>query len=480
MERIYYSKSNSNQSYYPTTTLNYVTTSLEVTKPTKIIANSIANNDFNAENLDQIYATYPLFFQNSTTINIPQNIKRHIERKIPKSYLNKLDKNKKYAVEKCLLFISNLTSTIFFDDKWKSLSSKILDEQFKKGKDNTFNYTCIVEALQYKSNTTDSIIQTKKNKLGNDTYQEGITCKSYSFTDTFYNNNLVKYTITNPEIIAKRNKFIYGQIAKATDNIIATNLLKLYPRIDLPTESELKAEANRLIKENYRTKKGKLLTKLNNHSKNYFKDASQRSFVEENIKAFKFYTDISFMIPTIGDSKSGGRVVDSFTLMPSWIRKLIKIDGEPIVEADYKALHPNIAMSIYGGSKKYLTHDFVANESNIPKNEVKLEHLSFFNKSVRDMKFSKIYNYYQSSEPEMLKTIEQEKWNSDKKHKITSMRMFAKEVEIMTECIRRLNAIGIYVGYVYDALFCKKSDKEIVKKIMNEVVVELGVYTIAD
>jgi hypothetical protein len=223
MKKLYYSSSY--QSYYHPTTLNYVTRSLEVTKPTKIVANTIANNDFNAENLYQVYDTYPLFFQNATTISIPQNIKRHIEREIPKRFLNIIDKNKKYAVENCLLFISNLTSTIFFEDKWKSLSSKILAEQFKKGKDNTFNYTYIVEALKYKSNTTDSIIQTKKNKLGNDTYQEGITCKSYSFTDTFYSNNLVKYTITNPEIIAKRNKFIYSQIARATDNVIATNCM---------------------------------------------------------------------------------------------------------------------------------------------------------------------------------------------------------------------------------------------------------------
>ena len=78
------------------------------------------------------------------------------------------------------------------------------------------------------------------------------------------------------------------------------------------------------------------------------------------------------------------------------------------------------------------------------------------------MKSSKIYNYYQSSEPEMLKTIEQEKWNSDKIHKITSMRMFTKEVEIMTECIRRLNAIGIYVGYVYDGCFVGKFDENFI------------------
>lgn len=478
MKKLYYSISN--QSYYHLTTLNYVTTSLEVTKPSKIVANTIAHNAFNAENVDQFYDTYPLFFQNATTISIPQNIKRHIERKVPKRFLNKIDNNKKLAVEKCLLFISNLTSTIFFEDRWKPLSSKILAEQFKKGNDNTFNYTHVVDALKYKSDSTDSIILTKKNKLGNDTYQEGITCKSYSFTDTFYSNNLVKYTITNPEIIAKRNKFIYSQIARATDNIIATNLLKLYPRIELPTDNELKVEANRLIREKHRNKKGKILTKLNNHSKDYFKDAAQRSFVEENTKAFKFYTDISYMIPSIGDAKSGGRVVDSFTLMPSWIRNLVTIDGEPIVLIDYKALHPNIAMAIYGGSKKFLTHQQVAEESGIDLKEVKIQHLSFFNKRVGNMKKSPLYNYYKESDPLLLKKIEDEKRTSEFKHRITSMKMFAKEVEIMTECIRRLNGIGIYVGYVYDALFCKESERETVQKIMNEVSIELGVNTIAD
>lgn len=478
MEESHYSSSY--QSYYYPSTLNYVTEGLNDKKSPETPVNTVANSDIYTENFDQISATYPLFFQSSTTINIPQNIKRHIERKIPKRYLDKIDKNKKYAVEKCLLFCSNLTSTIFFDDKWKSLSSEILNEQFKKGKDNTFKYTHVVDALKYKSDITDPIIQIKKNKLGNDTYQEGITCKSYSFTDIFYNNKLFKYTITNPEIITKRNNFIYGQIAKATENIIATNLLKLYPRIDLPSESELKAEANRLIKENHKTKKGKILTKLNNHSKDYFKDASHRSFVEENIKAFKFYTDISYMIPSIGDSKSGGRVVDSFVLMPSWIRNLITIDGEQVVLVDFKALHPNIAMSLYQGSKRYLTHQKVAEESGIDLKDVKIQHLSFFNKEIRDMKKSRLYNYYKKSEPLFLQKIEDEKTNSEFKHKITSMRMFAKEVEIMTECIKQLNSKDIYVGYVYDALFCKESEGEIVKEIMNNVAKELGVYTIAE
>ena len=186
------------------------------------------------------------------------------------------------------------------------------------------------------------------------------------------------------------------------------------------------------------------------------------------------------MIPIIGNYKSGGRVFDSFSLMPSWIRKSVKIDNEPIVEVDFKALHPNIAMSIYGGSKKFLTHQQVAEESGIAIKRVKIQHLSFFNETLMGMKWSPLYKYYQKTEPLLLKNIEYEKKSSEYNYRITSMRMFAKEVEIMTECIRRLNEIGIYVGYIYDALFCKESEREIVKKIMNEVVVELGVYTIAD
>jgi hypothetical protein len=59
------------------------------------------------------------------------------------------------------------------------------------------------------------------------------------------------------------------------------------------------------------------------------------------------------------------------------------------------------------------------------------------------------------------------------------MKMFALEVQIMTEIISRLNKIGIYVIYVYDALCCKKSDSNKVQKIMNEVVLEFGVHTTA-
>lgn len=96
------------------------------------------------------------------------------------------------------------------------------------------------------------------------------------------------------------------------------------------------------------------------------------------------------------------------------------------------------------------------------------------------MKRSPLYEYYNSTESLMNQAIIQEKQTSLNRHKITSMLMFEKEVEIMTECIIRLNSKGIYVGYVYDALFCKQSDMEEVKNIMDKVILEFDVYTIAN
>jgi hypothetical protein len=79
----------------------------------------------------------------------------------------------------------------------------------------------------------------------------------------------------------------------------------------------------------------------------------------------------------------------------------------------------------------------------------------------------------------MIRAIEKEKISSEFKYRITSRKLFKKEVEIMTEVIIRLNAQGIYIGYIYDALICHPKDAQIVAQVMNEVVLELGVKTIA-
>jgi hypothetical protein len=157
----------------------------------------------------------------------------------------------------------------------------------------------------------------------------------------------------------------------------------------------------------------------------------------------------------------------------------VKINGEPMVECDYSCLHPNIAISIYGGSDGYLTHENVGNSLGLPKATIKTEHLSFFNKRVRGMKRSPLYDHYQQYEPLMLRNIVEEKQNNFYKHKITSRKLFSKEVEIMTAVVRQLNTEGIYVGYVYDALLCHPNHAGRVTEIMNAVAVDYGIMTTA-
>lgn len=479
---IYYSNPTNSQYQYSVSksqySLIYVTDNKTVKEVDKTSVKSRVIQEFKLENPIEFYDTFAPFFKNIDILLIPKKAKRHLERNVPKSLLRKIHKDINTAIELCLIILSNLSWTVFAESEWKNLSSTIMDAQTRKGNDNTRIYSRVLDVLKYSTNTTQGIIQVKTNDSGGETYQQGVACKSYRLTNSYFESGLTQYVIKNKELVTRRKEFCKELLTKAHENAIANNLLCLYSRIQLSSHDELKEEARKLIKRNYITKKGKKLIFQNKHLK--LKNNENLSYVEDHIKQFDYLTQLGLMIPIIGDDKSGGRVVDSFTLMPSWIRQLVKIDGESIVEVDFKALHPNIAISIYGGSKKYITHQQIAQEINLDVREVKMHHLSYFNKEVWDMKRSPLYEYYNSTESLMNQAIIQEKQTSLNRHKITSMRMFEKEVEIMTECIRRLNSKGIYVGYVYDALFCKKSDMQEVKNIMDKVILEFDVYTIAN
>jgi hypothetical protein len=88
---------------------------------------------------------------------------------------------------------------------------------------------------------------------------------------------------------------------------------------------------------------------------------------------------------------------------------------------------------------------------------------------------SPLFAFYSKHEADMLSRI----YNDKKEHgyKITSAKMFGVEVAIMTDVIKHLNAIGINVLYVYDALLCEEKDKAIVVEAMNRIILEHGVYT---
>ena len=457
-------------------TINYVTDTAAKHNYSQIpyfISDTTGFIDFNeGEN----NVTLPIFFGDSSIIQFPKGIKRDI-RRIPKRVLKTIDSNIEMAIEKCFLFVSSLTSTVYkeYNDYWKGLSSTILHQQFKKGNDNTRIYRYIIEALTNSTSSRLPIIEVKQNDLGNDSYQVGNYSKQYRFHPNRVNQALVTYYLKFEENIKRLRKHHLRQLSKASKNIIGRNLIAVYESIELPTTEEILKQADDLIRIKHRSKKGKLLTKLNKKSKSYYSNPESRSFVEENINQFEYYTKRGFRVPTIGDYKSGGRVVDSFNLMSSWIRQMIKIENEPILELDFKALHPNIAKSLYDGTNHQITHEIVSMSLKTPLKKVKIEHLSFFNKRIDDMKKSPLFQYYYTKERVMLENI-----ISDKKqygYKITSQRLFKKEVEIMSSIIEQLNRLDIYVLYVYDALYCKESDKAIVSDIMNNTIIEHKVNT---
>lgn len=426
------------------------------------------------------YSRLPLFFGNPGVIKVPTKVQTILERYTPVELLKQIHPDTQTAIEMCLLFLTNLNSTYFEwleDEKkegWKELKATTLKKQLNF---EFSTYKRVIEALMYK--TKQGAI------LERDSYYiTGLKCYNYRLATGYFAKGLVTYHLKTAFVKQLIMRRYYKLLQEGSTNAICRNLLGIYGDVTLPTKEEILKEGKRLVKLGYKTKKGKKLTLLNKHPITYFKDAKERSFVERDIKKYEYLVlQNGLMIPTVGDERSGGRIVDSFTLMPSWIRNLVKVNGQPIVEADYSALHPNIAANLYGGKTEFITHAKVAEESGIEIKEVKLEHLSFFNKTWNQMKESPLYNYYWSKEPVMMSAIMTDKFNNylneNEKHKITSRKMFKKEVEIMNEVVTKLNSENIHVGYIYDALFCTAQQVDKVKEVMNQVVINHGVKTVA-
>lgn len=426
------------------------------------------------ESLEELEsAQIPTFFSSPNTLHIPNKVEVLLRRNL-NTKLKEIHPDIEVAKELCLIFIANLSNTFLLarnatsdpiKQGWKRLHSNLLRQQVSPNWDPT--YRKIIDLFLVGTKRHGAVIECDNEKvIGSKAY-------SYRLTERYFGKGVMTYELRTEYALRLRRKSYYQAIAKANNNVIAKNLINLYGHIDLPTEGQIIARATELIKEGYK-RKGKKLTFLNKRSKDKI-DTTKYSIVEDCIAIFKHLTQDGYMIPSPSYQKAGGRVVDSFTLMPSWIRAMCTIDGLPIMECDYKCLHPNTIMAIYGGDSKFLTHEQIAQALKVKKDQVKIEHLSFFNKHPKQMEKSILFKYYVNSEPEMMERLLDDKLTN--KHKITTRKLFTLEVDIMTEVIKRLNQMDIYVGYIYDALFCTPKDHQTVKEIMELVIIEFGVYT---
>lgn len=417
----------------------------------------------------------PEFFQKTDKIFIPNKTHKSINF-IEDKYLLDIHSNIKIAKELCLLFLSYMTRTMLDIDEYSNginLSSKLLANLLRspKSKQHTLDtkvYQAIIKALEIGTKDKGAFI------IVNKSYVPGEYSRKYNLTDN-YKSGIQIYSIKTKWVkdIVCRNTMVSW--IKANTNLIAKNMIMFYTQLDLPTKAELLIKGKQLCNENYTTKKGKKLTMLYRKDKSYWKDSDNRSFVENDIDMFEYYTSLGFMIPVIGNENCP-RVYDSISLLPSWIRNEIKCFNEKIFEVDYKCLHPNLIMNLYNEPIKYLTHEIVANELELDIKKVKTMHLSFFNMEIKHLTRSPLMKYY--SMTLMEKIINDKKIH--KTHKITSKYLFDLEVQIMTKVIKKLNKLNIYVGYIYDALITTLDNIEIVKRIMDETVLEFKVFTTAD
>jgi hypothetical protein len=449
-----------------------------VVKPTNTGGNEVDDDCLKKQNSTLVATTH---LKNQNVIMIPP-VETMVKRNLSTVYLKKIHggkntkKNRLVAVELCLLFLSQLESanrSIINETEpegWKSLRAEYLRQLLYLEPQTYINVQDALTEFYYKDN--GPILEKGNYRIGSYSYR-------YRLTDNFRNKKYKAYMLQTDVVKKLFKKSCERKLKKAKDNIICTNLIEFYKTVKLPTKIEINTEANQLISDGYSDKKGRRLMWRNKRSKERLANISNVCYVEDAIEVFENLTFNGLMIPKPGNAKSGGRVVDSFTLMPSWIRRLIKINGKPMSEADYCCLHPNLAIMLYGGNSIHLTHEKLAVDIGIDKKFVKIEHLSFFNKKVSQMEKSSLWHYYKKYEPDMLKSIISEKMDSQFKHKITSRLLFAKEVEIMTEVIRRLNEEGIFVGYIYDALFFDPENSEKIVSIMNDVAYDFKVFTIA-
>lgn len=436
------------------------------------------SDDITLDSIIDINDTLPQFFINKDLIKIPNKIERDLQRLTPPELLKAIHQNKQVAIEMCLIFTTQLTSTYFEikdgsnPEGWKSLHAAYLRELMS------------INPMAYKN-----VIKALCHPLGNgpilecdEVYIIGQKNHYYRFGKRYVAKGIKSHIIKTKEAKKVLNKHYFRTLTNSIQNPICQNLISAYADLTLPTIAEIEMEAKRLIAQGFRNKKGKKLRFKNKRPISYYKDVGGTSFVEDSIEIFEYLTDNGLMIPVQGGPNSGGRVVDSFTLMPSWIRNLVRYKGERLIECDYSCLHPNIAVSLYGGNQHYLTHNELALELDIDISDVKVEHLSFFNKQIWQMKESPLFEFYQKREPLMLDAIIKEKQfnqipKSDGKHKITSRRLFEAEVRIMTEVIRELNSKRIHVLYVYDALLSHPKDANVVTDTMNRIALKNGVKT---
>lgn len=408
--------------------------------------------------------------------------------------LTSINSNIEVARELCYVMANNLNDTFFKASQadatadqingWKRLKASILMNQLSERNDS--KYLQVFNFLQ-------SIGVVERHEQ----YIIGEKSMSYRFCFEYFTHKMAIVSLKTKKVIDLASKSFLNAFARSAKNLIERETLRTMASSYFYTSEDLLVIGKKIAKKGYITKKGKKLTFLGKNLKSSYKNFDEnRVSVEDGVERYKILFETNGIFMPFASENAGGRVATCFNLLPAWIREVIQIDGLDKKDLDYTCLHPNLANNMYGGTGAHVSHDVVVEAlypSSTPeeklqkRQEVKIEHLSFFNRPLKSgmyegrwipgMQSSILFNYYMEKEPKMMENIIKDKEKNGYKH--TAIQLFEVETAIMTEVIKRVNSFNsdIRMVYVYDAIEVQEQHAESVKKIMNEVVKKAGINT---
>lgn len=410
----------------------------------------------------------PLVERECDIIKIPSKVEAKLKY-ITKTELKTIHSDEQTAKELILVILSNFKETYILSQQngakdsvkegFKVLNATVLKQQVRLSSKPS-PYAKILKLL-----TAYGIIEKGRN------YSVGIRSNEYRLTDRYFGKGIVNYELKSKALRARNRKMVEDNLRNVLKSEIGYNELMNRDKFTFPTEEEAKEHLIKLSKEGKTNKRGKLLVYLNKRSADKFEDCV---FVEDYLTILSYLKEM--IIPIVVSENGGGRVITAFNFLPSVLRPLVKFEGEYLEELDYSCLHPNIVQYIYGGAnKEMITHDKVADYLGIDRQTAKIEHLSFFNKRWELMYESPLFKYYADNEPMMMQNI----YDSKVEHgyKKTSKDCFYFETELMKSVIKEAKKEYIKPTYCFDAIYCKKSDVETVKNIMNKQSEMFGLLT---
>lgn len=448
----------------------------------------------NCSNISNFMENIEFLNKKMTHILVPRGLYRTIHNY---TYGTKEEK------ELALIFVSLMRSRDL--DEYKGLHSKYLDRIAKQITETS--YATIIKRL-LRGTEKGPIIEWFKDG----SYQKEKYSRKYRVAVKYARRKTHLYKLKHPVSLAEPRNI-------DNDCILSTSLVWSMPRIQLPTIEEVMQRAiemndcSELIMGSYRGKRVRKIARYVQHHHNgkkstdYYIDNETRRYnyrlLDLDINEFhSLLLRQRYRIPSTTDNcarifydLSGG--------IAKWIRKLIRIDGEEIVEVDYTALHPNIIYIAF------------AHESNVPQEErdlflntfsgdihsnlvrlihvnplndeefkkvrdaIKIEGLSFWNDKISNWSSYSMYEHIESKFPNIMSNVMKSKTSTFKQHAETANILFSIETQLMKHNAEVLQKMDIPFIYAYDALWVAKSSVSKVKEIMNANAKEMGIPTIA-